>query len=70
MASLRLADRAERCVCAIHEIVPGTAVNAPARAMVSRMKRRFSIARSCRGWGEDMDGNLDAGAESVKYFVL
>ena len=33
---------------------PGTAVNAPARSIVSRMKRRFSIARSRSGSGADM----------------
>ena len=49
---------------------PGTAVKALARSIVSRMKRRFSMARSCSGRGADMGDNLPAAVVIDKYFVM
>src|SRR6266705_643493 len=49
---------------------PGTAVKAPARSIVSLMKRRLSIARSWSGCGCDMSEMLAFGAICVKYFTL
>jgi hypothetical protein len=56
------------------------AVNAPARSIVSRMKRRLSIARACisggsAGWDRSgvmrgIDTKLAFGPKTSKYFAL
>ncbi len=59
---------------------PGTAVNAVARSIVWRMKRRLSIARTWsagssggglgRGRGEAMGTRIPVGVGSIKYFTV
>src|SRR5206468_10244929 len=59
MASQRRDSRGSPAIAAVASALtpistpphPGTAVNAPARSIVSRMKRRFSIAWSCSAGG-------------------
>src|SRR5207253_670803 len=69
---------------AVHPITtspqPETAVKVPARSIVSRMKRRLSIARSCisggvvwggrRGITGGMARMVEGGCGGSKYFVI
>src|SRR5947209_14507603 len=59
---------------------PDTAVKVPARSIVSRMKRRLSIARSCISGGVECGGRrgitggmarmVEGGCGGSKYFVM